>query len=147
MTAAARLRELLAADELIVAPGVYDGISAALVAKMGFAAAYMTGAGVSAAGWGLPDVGLLTLTEMAERARVLSGLLEAPLIADADTGYGSPINVVRAVREYERAGVAAIQTGGPGLPEALRPPVRQGGHRRRVLRDRARGGTRGTKRS
>ena len=109
MTQAARLRELLGGDELIVAPGVYDGISAAIAAKLGFRAAYMTGAGVSASGWGLPDVGLLTLTEMAERARMLAGLLDVPLIADADTGYGSPINVVRTVREYERAGVAAIQ--------------------------------------
>jgi len=92
MSGARRLRELLVSEELIIAPGVYDGISAALVGKLGFAAAYMTGAGVSAAGYGLPDVGLLTLTEMA-----------------ADTGYGSPINVVRTVIEYERAGVAAIQ--------------------------------------
>jgi 2-methylisocitrate lyase-like PEP mutase family enzyme len=106
---AGRLRELLDGDELIVAPGVYDGISAALVGKLGFPAAYMTGAGVSASGWGLPDIGLLTLTEMAERARVLAGLLDVPLIADADTGYGSPINVARTVSEYERAGVAAIQ--------------------------------------
>jgi 2-methylisocitrate lyase-like PEP mutase family enzyme len=104
-----RLRELLDGDELIVAPGVYDGISAALVGKLGFPAAYMTGAGVSASGWGLPDIGLLTLTEMAERVRILAALVDVPLIADADTGYGSPINVVRTVREYERAGVAAIQ--------------------------------------
>jgi 2-methylisocitrate lyase-like PEP mutase family enzyme len=69
----------------------------------------MTGAGVCASAYGLPDVGLVTLTEMSERARVLAGLLEVPLIADADTGYGSPINVVRTVREYERAGAAAIQ--------------------------------------
>jgi 2-methylisocitrate lyase-like PEP mutase family enzyme len=109
MTKAAKLRELLAAGELIVAPGVYDGISATLVGKLGFAAAYMTGAGVCASGYGLPDVGLLTLTEMAERAAVLAGLLDIPLIADADTGYGSPINVVRTVRAYEHAGVAAIQ--------------------------------------
>jgi 2-methylisocitrate lyase-like PEP mutase family enzyme len=109
MSSAGRLRELLAGQELIIAPGVYDGISAALVGKLGFPAAYMTGAGVSAAGYGLPDVGLLTLTEMAERARVLAGLLDVPVIADADTGYGSPINVVRTVIEYERAGVAAIQ--------------------------------------
>jgi 2-methylisocitrate lyase-like PEP mutase family enzyme len=109
MSAASRLRELLAGDQLIVAPGVFDGISAALVAKLGFAAAYMTGAGVCASSQGLPDIGLLTLTEMAERASTLAGLLEIPLIADADTGYGSPINVVRTVREYERAGVAAIQ--------------------------------------
>jgi 2-methylisocitrate lyase-like PEP mutase family enzyme len=106
---AAELRQLLGGDELIVAPGVYDGISASLVGKLGFSAAYMTGAGVSASAYGLPDIGLVTLTEMAERARVLAGLLEIPLIADADTGYGSPINVVRTVREYERAGVAAIQ--------------------------------------
>jgi 2-methylisocitrate lyase-like PEP mutase family enzyme len=109
MSAARCLRELLAGEDLIIAPGVYDGISAALVGKLGFPAAYLTGAGVSAAGYGLPDVGLLTLTEMAERARVLAGLLEVPVIADADTGYGSPINVVRTVIEYERAGVAAIQ--------------------------------------
>src|ERR1700704_6121894 len=109
MSGAARLRELLAGDGLIVAPGVYDGISAALVGKLGFPAAYMTGAGVCASAYGLPDIGLLTLSEMAERARVLVGLLDVPLIADADTGYGSPINVVRTVREYERAGVAAIQ--------------------------------------
>jgi len=108
-TNAARLRQLLAGDELIIAPGVYDGISAALVGKLGFSAAYMTGAGVCASAYGLPDIGLLTLSEMAERARVIVGLLEMPVIADADTGYGSPINVVRTVREYERAGVAAIQ--------------------------------------
>jgi 2-methylisocitrate lyase-like PEP mutase family enzyme len=109
MSHARKLRELLAGDELIVAPGVYDGISAALVGKLSFPAAYMTGAGVCASAYGLPDIGLLTLSEMAERARVLVGLLDVPLIADADTGYGSPINVVRTVREYERAGVAAIQ--------------------------------------
>jgi 2-methylisocitrate lyase-like PEP mutase family enzyme len=117
MSGAARLRELLGDEELIVAPGVYDGISASLVARMGFAAAYMTGAGVSAAAFGLPDIGLLTLTEMAERARVLAGLLDVPLIADADTGNGSPINVVRTVREYERAGVAAIQLEDQEFPK------------------------------
>jgi 2-methylisocitrate lyase-like PEP mutase family enzyme len=117
MTQAARLRELLGGDDLIVAPGVYDGISAAIAAKLGFRAAYMTGAGVSASGWGLPDVGLLTLTEMADRARMLAGLLDVPLIADADTGYGSPINVVRTVREYERARVAAIQLEDQAFPK------------------------------
>jgi 2-methylisocitrate lyase-like PEP mutase family enzyme len=117
MSHARRLRELLAGDELIVVPGIFDGISAALVGKLAFPAAYMTGAGVSASGWGLPDIGLLTLTEMVERARVLAGLLEVPLIADADTGYGSPINVVRTVREYEAAGVAAIQLEDQTFPK------------------------------
>jgi 2-methylisocitrate lyase-like PEP mutase family enzyme len=109
MSGAERLRQLLAGEELIVAPGVYDGISAAAASRFGFRSAYMTGAGVSASAYGLPDVGLVTQTEMVERARVIAGLLEVPLIADADTGYGSPVNVVRTVHEYERAGVAAIQ--------------------------------------
>jgi len=105
---ARQLRELLAQDRLLVAPGVYDGLSAALVARGGFPAAYLTGAGVSIT-LGLPDVGLVTATEMAARASLVCGLLDVPVIADADTGYGSPINVVRTVHEYERAGVAAIQ--------------------------------------
>jgi 2-methylisocitrate lyase-like PEP mutase family enzyme len=117
MTAAKRLREMLSGDELIVAPGVYDGVSAALVRRLGFSAAYMTGAGVCASAYGLPDIGLVTQTEMAERARVLAGLLTVPLIADADTGYGSPINVVRTVHEYERAGVAAIQLEDQTFPK------------------------------
>jgi 2-methylisocitrate lyase-like PEP mutase family enzyme len=109
VSAGSDLRRLLDGDGLIVAPGVYDGISAALVGRLGFSAAYMTGAGVSAAAAGLPDIGLMTQTEMAERARALCAILQIPLIADADTGYGSAINVMRTVREYERAGVAAIQ--------------------------------------
>jgi 2-methylisocitrate lyase-like PEP mutase family enzyme len=109
LSKAARLRALLDGDEFIVAPGVYDGITAALVNKLGFTAGYMTGAGVSASGYGLPDIGLVTLTEMANRAAMLVRMLDVPLIADADTGYGSPINVIRMVGEYERAGVAAIQ--------------------------------------
>jgi 2-methylisocitrate lyase-like PEP mutase family enzyme len=116
VSSAGQLRQLLAADELIVAPGVYDGISAALVSKLGFAAAYMTGAGV-AASLGLPDIGLVTLTEMAGRARALAAQLDVPLLADADTGYGSPINVVRTVREYEAAGVAAIQLEDQTFPK------------------------------
>src|SRR3979490_154493 len=117
MTKALRLRELLDAGELIVAPGVYDGISAALVGKLGFSAAYMTGAGVCASGYGLPDIGLLTLTEMAERAAVLAGLLDVPLIADADTASGAPSNVARPWREYEHAGVAAIQLEDQAFPK------------------------------
>jgi 2-methylisocitrate lyase-like PEP mutase family enzyme len=114
----ARLRRLITGDGLIVAPGVYDGITAALVARSGFGAAYLTGAGVSVAGFGLPDIGLLTATEMAGRARVAAEALGGiPLIADADTGYGAPINVVRTVREYEHAGVAAIQLEDQAFPK------------------------------
>jgi 2-methylisocitrate lyase-like PEP mutase family enzyme len=105
-----RLRDLLAKRELIVAPGVFDGISAQLARRTGHVAAYMTGAGVAASGFGLPDIGLVTATEMTERAgMIVSALGDVPLIADADTGYGGPLNVVRTVRGYDDAGVAAIQ--------------------------------------
>jgi 2-methylisocitrate lyase-like PEP mutase family enzyme len=114
----AALRARLAAGGLIIAPGVFDGISASLVARMGFAAGYMTGAGVAASGFGLPDIGLVTQTEMAERARMLVRCLDGvPLIADADTGYGAAVNVLRTVREYEAAGVAAIQLEDQAFPK------------------------------
>ncbi|OBH86231.1 isocitrate lyase/PEP mutase family protein [Mycobacterium scrofulaceum] len=105
-----RLKDLLDARELVVAPGVFDGISAHLTKRTGHAAAYMTGAGVAASGFGLPDIGLVTATEVAGRAAMITDALgDIPLIADADTGYGAPMNVVRTVRCYEAAGVAAIQ--------------------------------------
>lgn len=116
--ARARLRELLDAKQLIVAPGVYDGISAQLARRTGHVAAYLTGAGVAASGFGLPDIGLVTQTEMVERARMtVRALGDVPLLADADTGYGAPINVVRTVREYEEAGVAAIQLEDQAFPK------------------------------
>src|ERR1700704_5990107 len=105
-----RLRALLAKGELVVAPGVFDGISAQLARRTGHVAAYLTGAGVAASGFGLPDIGLVTQTEMVERAAmIVDALGDIPLIADADTGYGAPINVVRTVKRYGDAGVAAIQ--------------------------------------
>ncbi|MFC1401441.1 MULTISPECIES: oxaloacetate decarboxylase [Streptacidiphilus] len=117
-TPGARLRALLSGGDLVTAPGVYDGLGAALVARTGFGAAYLTGAGVSVAGFGLPDIGLLTATEMVERAGIVADTLgDVPLIADADTGYGEPMNVVRTVRAYERAGVAAIQLEDQAFPK------------------------------
>src|ERR1700744_472251 len=113
-----KLRALLDGGELVVAPGVFDGISAHLTRRTGQQAAYMTGAGVAAAGFGLPDIGLVTATEMAERARMLVDVLgDVPLIADADTGYGTAMHVVRTVQLYERAGVAAIQLEDQGFPK------------------------------
>ncbi|MFD6154931.1 oxaloacetate decarboxylase [Nocardia sp. NPDC060256] len=113
-----KLRAAIAGAEVIIAPGVFDGISASLVSRIGFSAAYLTGAGVAASGFGLPDIGLLTQTEMVERARVLVRTLgDIPLIADADTGYGAPLNVIRTVREYEAAGVAAIQLEDQAFPK------------------------------
>ena len=112
------LRSLLERRELVVAPGVFDGISAQLAKRTGHVAAYLTGAGVAASGFGLPDIGLVTATEMAERARmIVDALGDVPLIADADTGYGAPINVVRTVRQYESAGVAAIQLEDQAFPK------------------------------
>ncbi|WP_329461346.1 isocitrate lyase/PEP mutase family protein [Streptomyces sp. NBC_01431] len=118
ITAGRRLRSLLAEGSLITAPGVFDGLSAHLVARTGFRAAYLSGAGVSVAGFGLPDIGLLTQSEMTERARIVVTALDGiPLIADADTGYGAPINVARTVREYERAGVAALHLEDQAFPK------------------------------
>ena len=104
-----RLRELLVQRDLLVAPGAYDALSARLIAQTGFPAVYMTGFGTAASVLGQPDVGLLTMSEMVSCAAALAAVVgDRPLIADADTGYGNPINVRRTVREYERVGVAAI---------------------------------------
>jgi carboxyvinyl-carboxyphosphonate phosphorylmutase len=99
---------MLRAPGIIVAPGAYDGFSARLVEAAGFEVVYMTGAGAAASHLGQPDLGLTTLTEMATHAAHLAGCVSIPLIADADTGYGNVLNVVRTVREYERAGVAGL---------------------------------------
>lgn len=115
---AGRLRRLLDDGELVVAPGIFDGLSAHLVRRMGFLAGYLTGAGVAAAGFGLPDIGLVGMAEMADRVSMVTGVLgELPLIADADTGYGPPPSVARTVRAYERAGVAAIQLEDQAFPK------------------------------
>jgi 2,3-dimethylmalate lyase len=104
----ARLRALLAEPELILAPGAYDALSARHIEAAGFPAVYMTGFGTSASLLGRPDVGLLTMPEMVDNARRIVEAVGVPVIADADTGYGNPINVIRTVRAYEQAGVAAI---------------------------------------
>ena len=108
MPAMATLRELLAGPEPVLAPGAYDALSARLVERAGFPAVYMTGFGASASLLGRPDVGLLSFAEMASHARRLAQAVSVPLIADADDGYGNPLNVMRTVREYAAAGVAAL---------------------------------------
>ena len=102
-----RLRQLLAADGLIVAPFIMNALHARIAESVGFDAVYMTGAGTSAEK-GFPDVGLLTMTEMTVNARYIANAVDIPVICDADTGYGNALNVQRTVREYEAAGVAAI---------------------------------------
>jgi carboxyvinyl-carboxyphosphonate phosphorylmutase len=99
---------MLAGPEPVLAPGAYDGLTARLVEKSGFEAVYMTGFGTAASLLGRPDIGLLTLSEMVDNARRIVQAVGVPVIADADNGYGNPINVIRTVREYETAGVSAI---------------------------------------
>ena len=111
------LRRLLQGPEILLVPGVADGINARLAAKEGFKAIYMTGAGTTAARLGMPDVGLLTMTEMADNAQRIAEASGLPLIADADTGYGGVVNVRRTVRAYERAGVAALHIEDQGWPK------------------------------
>lgn len=108
MKPAARLRALLNESRCIVAPGVADALAARLVALEGFEAIYMTGFGTSLTRLGMPDVGLLTASEMVDNASRIADASGLPLIADADTGYGNPINVRRTIRDYEKAGVAAV---------------------------------------
>ncbi|GAD97483.1 isocitrate lyase/malate synthase, putative [Paecilomyces variotii No. 5] len=110
LTGAQRLRQLLDdPDKIVVCPGVYDGLSARLALHEGFDALYMTGAGTSMSRIGMADLGLATLNDMKENAEMIANLNpHVPLIADADTGYGSAINVARTVALYARAGVAAL---------------------------------------
>ncbi|MCX6467672.1 MAG: oxaloacetate decarboxylase [Pseudonocardiales bacterium] len=104
----ARLRALLAGGGPVVAPGAYDALSARLVEQAGFDVVYMTGFGTTASLIGRPDVGLLTGSEMVDNARRIVAAVDVPVIADADTGYGNAINVVRTVQLYEQAGVAGL---------------------------------------
>ena len=107
MSQAKKLRTLLNNPGMVTAPGAYDGLTAMLVAQAGFPAVYMTGAGTSVS-HGYPDFGLLTETEMVANAARMVRAIDVPLVADADTGYGNELNVVRTVQDYERAGVAGI---------------------------------------
>jgi 2,3-dimethylmalate lyase len=100
-----------------VAPGCFDAVSARLIEYAGFEAAYMTGAGVSASVAGVPDIGLLTMSEMVEQSRRITDPISIPLIADADTGYGGALNVYRSVQEFEKAGVCAIHIEDQEIPK------------------------------
>ncbi len=108
MTPTRRLRALLGENRCIIAPGVADALAARLVALEGFDAIYMTGFGTSLTRLGMPDVGLLTASEMVDNASRIADASGLPLVADADTGYGNPINVRRTIRDYEKAGVAGV---------------------------------------
>lgn len=103
-----RLRELIESPEIVIAPGVYDGISARVVESMGFETAAMSGAGISNSRLGKPDFGILNLSENVGQADAIADSVEIPVQADADTGYGNAVNVHHTIKELESAGVAAV---------------------------------------
>ncbi len=111
------LREALETNKPLVLPGCYDALGARLIGQAGFDGVYMTGFGTTAGLLGRPDVGLLGLAEMVDNARRIVSAIDIPLLADADTGYGNQINVIRTVQEYERAGVAGIHIEDQVLPK------------------------------
>ena len=117
LTRSRRLRLALQDDRAVMAPGVVDAMYARLVAEAGFPAMYMTGAGTAPPRLGYPDVGLLTMTEMVDNATRIADASDVPLIADADNGYGGPLNVRRAIQLYERGGVAAVHLEDQVLPK------------------------------
>ena len=106
--ATTQLRELIARGPTLYLPGCFNAMSARVLEGAGFGAIYMTGYGTSLSLTGLPDVGLTTMSEMVANARYIASAVRIPLIADADTGFGNAINVIRTVREYIGAGVAGI---------------------------------------
>lgn len=110
------LRELLEKEEVVVAPGVFAPVFALLAERMGFRAAYLSGAALTGL-YAMPDIGLLTLTELVEMTRRITRVSRIPLIVDADTGFGEAVNVARTVRELEEAGAAAVQIEDQVLPK------------------------------
>lgn len=117
MKTTTRLRQLIERPEILLCPGTYDPLMAKLIKRVGFEAMYMTGAGVSHNGLAMPDLGLTTMTEMVDRAARLADASELPLVCDADTGFGNAINVMRTVKEYERAGVAGMHMEDQDIPK------------------------------
>ena len=111
------LRARLNQPGLIVAPGVFDMVSLRLADTFGFDALYMTGYGTVASHMGLPDAGLATYSDMVDRVAAMAGMARAPLIADADTGYGGLLNMRHTIRGYEAAGAAAIQLEDQEFPK------------------------------
>lgn len=111
-----RLRELLRLRDVIVAPGVYGPVFALLAERMGFEALYLSGAALTGF-LAMPDIGLITLSELATMTRYITRVVGVPLIVDADTGFGEAINVARTIRDLEDAGAAAIQIEDQVMPK------------------------------
>ena len=117
MSQATDLRQLFARGELIIAPGAYDGLTARLIELAGFPVVYATVAGISNSQLALADLGLLTMTEVLEQVRKMTGVVKIPVISDIDTGYGNAVNLYRTIQEFIRAGVAAVQIEDQVIPK------------------------------
>jgi 2,3-dimethylmalate lyase len=117
ISTASELRRLLASDDLIIAPGAYDALTARLVEMAGFSVVYATGAGISNSQLALADFGLATMTEVLDQVRKMTAAIRVPLIADVDTGYGNAVNLHRTVKEFIRAGAAAVQIEDQFIPK------------------------------
>ncbi len=116
MRATTRLRTILSSGRIAVAPGAFDGLSARLVAQAGFPAVYASG-GAIARSTGVPDLGLMSMSAIVERLAAMVDVVEVPIIADADTGYGNALNAQAAARAFERAGVAAFHLEDQTFPK------------------------------
>lgn len=116
-TPAARLHAAIAAPDILIAPGCYDALSANLIERAGFAAAYLSGASIAYTRFGRPDIGLVGMSEVAETVSQIRERVELPLIVDGDTGFGNALNVQRTVRLFERSGASAIQLEDQQMPK------------------------------
>ena len=105
----ARLKALLAARAATILPGTPNALFARVIAAQGFAAVYVTGAGIANMSLGMPDIGLVTISELADHVAAIADAVDVPILADVDTGFGNALNVGRTVRQLERAGAAGIQ--------------------------------------
>ncbi len=116
MSKGKQLRDLMASDGMVLAPGAYDGLTAKLVSNADFSAVYMTGAGTSCS-LGYPDYGLITMSEMVANAGRMADAVDQPVISDADNGYGNELNTFRTIREFEKAGVAGVHLEDQAFPK------------------------------
>ena len=117
MSSAARLRELITQERLLIAPGAPNALTAILIEDAGFPVVYVSGAGVSNTQLGVADVGLVSLRELVDQVRYVTAAVELPVITDADTGFGNAINVTRTVQELERAGAAGLHLEDQATPK------------------------------
>ena len=114
---AARLKSILARREAVIMPGTPNALFANVIGELGYECAYVTGAGVTNMYLGMPDVGLITMSEMVQHISAISEAVDIPLLVDGDTGFGNPVNTYRTVRAYERAGAAGIQIEDQDFPK------------------------------